>query len=226
MHAAKPNAETRHAGRCFWLGAQLAFLLGALAAGLWPGTIHPSSVRAAPLPLLGAVSAGLVVCMLLLTPLNAASRTGKDSVFGDPLVNLAMVVAWSAPAGVVGLWLGDLPGLALGRVSLYLLSLLPLSAAGAGWLGRRQGGGWGLTVLLGAVLTLPGAWYVGTDFFIGADAAWIWHLAPMTRIWQLAGDRGPDLLAGPPWAWLVWPAVGLAGLAGLGLARGRNADET
>jgi hypothetical protein len=219
------NAETRPAGRGFWLAAQLAILLGALAAGLWPGAIHPSSLRPAPLPLLHAVAAGLVVCMLTVTPLSAAGRACRAAPIRKPLAELTVVVVFSTPAGVVGLWLGDLPGLALGRVGLYLLTLLPLSSAGAGWMARRRGGGWVLTALLGVVLALPGAWYVGADFFLGTDATWLWHLAPMTRIWQLAGDRGSQLLAGPAWAWLVWPAVGLAGLAGLGLVPGRNGEQ-
>ncbi|MFP4353929.1 MAG: hypothetical protein ACLFUJ_02305 [Phycisphaerae bacterium] len=210
-----------------WLLVHLAVLFGALAAGLWPQWIVADApiLRAAPLPLLGSLSVGLAICLLLIFPLSASSPA-RSAARGHPvrrgLGDLAFLLAPAGPACLAAVWLSDASLTQLAWVGAYLLTLLPAATAAAAWLARPAGRSWIAAALLLILAGLPIGWYLAKDFVLSADGEWLWQMGPLTRIWDLAGGWGG---AQPLWSWLVWPLAGAAALTALAAVLAKSSSR-
>ena len=210
-----------------WLIVHLAVLVASLAVGLWPQWLVADApiLRAAPLPLLGSLAVGLAICLLLVFPLSAtwpAGSAGRGRPVRRGLADLAMLPALAGPACLAAVWLSDASFTQLGWVGVYLLTLLPLAIAAAGWLARPTGRSWTVVALLLILAGLPIGWYLAKDFILAADGEWLWQMGPLTRIWDLAGGWGG---ARPLWSWLVWPLVGATGLTALAVTAVRTSSR-
>ena len=203
----------------------LAVLLSGFAAGLWPEAIYTTEPRiGAPLPALQTVALAVAVCLLLVLPLQAIGwdlgRRPARALLAAA-AEAAVVVGLALPLLGGGAVVADATPVDMARVVLMLAALVPAALAAAVWMQRPAARPGVLVASLTATAGLPAGWYIAADFLLAWDGDWLWHAGPLTRLWSVGASRQP-LAVGPLWAWLLWPLVGAALLAGAwALRRGR-----
>ena len=122
---------------------------------------------------------------------------------------LALVLV-AAPFYLASAWLSDAILRDVLRCVLYLLGLFVLSAALGDLLRRDSTRTAGLIAMLTILLGLPSLYYVCLEFAPSASCEWLRSLSPAMMAWDAAQARGGSLTPQPLWAWIVWPALGVA----------------
>ncbi len=216
-----------------WRPASVAFLavsLAALAAGAMPELFIPrdrAGEFAAP-PAMGLMLAAQVVFVLLLSTLLVRPRAGSaaGAYLLASLAEFAVLVAASAPLYVIAAWLSDGAVRDVARCLLYLAAVATAAWGLGQWTASSRPAALTVVALLAAVAAVgaPVVCYLLAELADSpAGGGWLSPATPATFGFRLA-DRSPDLLVGPVWAWLLWPAVGAAAmLARLLAPKGRLA---
>lgn len=202
--------------------AWLAVNLAGLAAGFFPGLIVvPTSVApsAPPASLQTLITAQvcflLLVCPLSLLPPRRAGEDDDQTAFalGRCLIGwaaeAALWLAMAAPFVMAGAHLADAAVQDVVRAELLVLAAF-VTAWGLATLAARGRTGMSLASLIGvlAVLAGPFAVYLAWEFVSASPA--VWHAAVPTFAWSAAQSRLGGWTPAPAWAWLLWPALGVA----------------
>lgn len=193
------------------------FCLIALAAGFWPGAIHPSATeQGGALPALRCLAVAQAAFFLLAYPLILARRVrlrGAARFWSSCAAESAVLLAAAAPLYAAAAWVSDALWTDCLRAALAVACLCPLAWSAGLWVARGRGwAGAAMIGLLVAAVGLPWACYVCLDF-AGAErgAAWLWQAAPATLAWNSGAPRGEVWWPRPPWACVTWLAVAAAG---------------
>lgn len=194
--------------------AWLACCLAGLGLGLWPGAVWPTEpdFLPPPLPVLQTLAVAQAVYFLLVHPLVLLAGPVRPG-WAD-LLEVPVLVGVSLPMLLGGAWLADAVGGDVLRVVLAVLAVGPAGVA-AGRLLRRPG--WRGPVLVAMLLLavgMGGVWYLTLDFLPGRAHEVLWRAWPLGWTSSAGTSRTGGLWPGPIWAWLLCPAVGLAGWLG------------
>lgn len=205
----------------------LAFLLAALAVGLWADDVFPlrSHAGRTALPTLKALAVAQAAFIFLVHPLLLARRcagAGGGAFWGARAAESGVMLAVAVPFYAAGAWLADAVWTDCLRVAISIALLWPVSwSAGRALAGRRATSAV-LIMLWTAALGLPWAYYIAREFVSSwTGARLLWLLGPTTFVWDAAGSRGQTWWPQPIWPILVW----LAFAAALGLLATRSSGS-
>ena len=200
-----------------WRPASVVFLaasLAALSAGAFPELFLPPdrARRFAAPPAMGAMLAGPVVVVLRFCTLLIRRRGDRPvgRYLIDCLAEYAVLMAASVPLYVIAAWLSDAGARDVVRCLGYLTAVIAAAWGLAQWADARRPAAMTAVALLAAAVAVaaPVACYLLAELADSpAGAAWLRRATPVVFAFGLA-RRSPDLLAGPLWAWLLWPTVG------------------
>ncbi len=201
--------------------------LAGLAAGLWPGAIHPSSfdTTSAVLPTPATLAIGQVVFFWLIYPLvllRRRTRPGVSVGWRAVLLEPAAMLVSATPFYLMAAALGDAGLVDVLRVALYVAACWPIVWAVWVWLRIPSARTMVLLALVLVALGGPALTYMLLEFVTEGHGAMV-RAVPILRAWSL-GARSETLLTRPIWAWLLWPTVGAAALLA-GIARSRRGTE-
>jgi hypothetical protein len=239
MIAAKGMAmgEQRQDATRGWLGSvwgpagalHALCCLAGLAAGLWPGTIHPSGfdTRSAVLPTLRTVAVAQIAFFWLVYPLVLLRRRVRPGIspgWRAVVVEPPVILLTAIPFYVMAAALGNATLWDVLRVALYVASGWPVVWAAWMWLRLPSARTPVMLAMALVVLAGPAVAYMLLEFVTSGYRA-VFNAAGVLRAWSLGG-RSETLVTRPYWTWLLWPTVGLlAMLAGIARSR-RGTEET